>query len=282
VTLFDVKNVFFLLLLTCFLVGCSSDPIPVLRRSAPVDSSELKVVSQVQTNLLIPQINHGRHSIFKTYKKSGQSVLRAGAMKRLDFSGVAFDTPRTATLVTPRHVVMAAHFSRGKGQKVTFHDARGRPHVRTIIGTKRVKSPEGARSIDSVVGLLDMVVPVAYYRVLPPRDDYADLLTNALAVLTNQYRKIFIHRVTAIQDGYIRYGPLADRSSGVAGKIIKGDSSNPTFLLINDELVLIETRTGGGFGSGPFYSDPVVFAAVNRAIKALGAGGQLTPFPLNE
>ena len=62
---------------------------------------------------------------------------------------------------------------------------------------------------------------------------------------------------------------------GVAGRLIVGDSGNPSFLLLNGEPVLVEMHTVGGFGAGPFLSDPGNFAAINRMMRELGGGEQL-------
>ena len=66
----------------------------------------------------------------------------------------------------------------------------------------------------------------------------------------------------------------------VAGKLIVGDSGNPSFLLVNGEPVLLETHTTGGFGAGPFFSDPENFAAINRMMRALGGTAQLETVPV--
>jgi hypothetical protein len=57
---------------------------------------------------------------------------------------------------------------------------------------------------------------------------------------------------------------------------VVGDSGNPGFLLVNDEPILLETHSTGGFGSGPFFSNPGNFASINRMIEDLGGRERLS------
>ena len=53
--------------------------------------------------------------------------------------------------------------------------------------------------------------------------------------------------------------------------IIVGDSGNPVFFIIDNELVV--TTTWWTAQTGPFVSDPYVYAAINSAIAALSPSG---------
>ena len=51
--------------------------------------------------------------------------------------------------------------------------------------------------------------------------------------------------------------------------LIKGDSGNPSFVLVRGEPVLLETHTSGGAGAGPFYGSAEVQAGISAAIAQL-------------
>jgi hypothetical protein len=125
---------------------------------------------------------------------------------------------------------------------------------------------------------LDRPVPVRHYRVLAPRSDYGALLKGVPVPATNYRRYVMVHAVAAVSGGVIRFGP--SDMPGVAGRLIVGDSGNPSFLLVNGEPVLVETHSAGGFGSGPFFSDPENFAAINGMMRELGCGEQLETVPV--
>ena len=185
------------------------------------------------------------------------------------------DNPRTATLISPQHVAMAAHFTRGPGSRLIFHDRSGNRQEAFIIAVEKVKLSPGGSSTDIAIGRLDRSLPLTTYRVLPPRSDYRELLNGAKVLVTEQGRHVYIHTIRGVNPAHVSLGPSTDLL-GVNGKIRSGDSGNPSFLLINGELVLLETHTTGGFGAGPFYSAPEVFAGINAAMRKLGGGYQLS------
>lgn len=220
----------------------------------------------------------GAPDIFADYKADGPVTLGKNFTRRLDFTGIAWDERQTATLVSPQHVVMAAHFPRQLGATLTFHDRRGKPHQRTL---KQVISLRGVA--DVCVGILDQAVPdsISSYRLLPPNRDYASL-AGSLAIVTNQFRQAHLHEIGRIvgKSAFFKK-PDPDRVAlNLVRTVVKGDSGNPSFLLVGGELVLIETHTTGGMGAGPFYSDPELFNAINAAMKKLGGDQQLAVVPL--
>lgn len=60
---------------------------------------------------------------------------------------------------------------------------------------------------------------------------------------------------------------------------VGGDSGNPAFLIINDELVLLTCWTFGGAGTGTFVSDHI--SAINTMISGLGSSSTLTQIDLS-
>jgi hypothetical protein len=236
--------------------------------SPPVTSGVINPAASDGLLELAPSLANGRHAAFSQYDPAGKSKWSGGEVGSIDLSGVAFDQNQTATLIAPRHVLMATHYQRKVGERIVFHDRSGRPHSALLVAAK--SGPN-----DITVGQLDQSVPVRPYRVLSPRHDYGLLLKGVPVVTTNRQRHVFCHGLSRItESGWVFFGP--GPVPGVAGKMVAGDSGNPSFLLVNGEPILIETHTSGGFGGGPFVSDPANFAAINRLIGQMGGGEQLS------
>jgi len=250
------------------LSGCAGGGAGSRPSSAPVPARELKRVASEGLLALAPSLTGGRHRAFKRYDRDGKATWADGGVRTIDLSGVAFDNDRTATLIAPRHVLMSKHFGRKVGTRMVFHDRSGRPHEGFVVASR--SGPN-----DIAVGQLNRPMPVRPYRVLSARADYGSLLRRVPVVLTNRKGYVFCHEVAAITPGgWASFGP--GQVPGVAGKLVVGDSGNPGFLLINGEPILIETHTLGGFGAGPFVSDPANFAAINRLMGELGSGERLS------
>jgi hypothetical protein len=218
------------------------------------------------------------NDIFATYATDRPSPRGGNFTRRMNFTGVAWDDARSATLVSPEHVVMAAHYARAVGTPLVFHDRRGRPQRRVVAAVVSL-----AGLADVTVGRLDSPLPdsVRPYRLLPPSAGYSGL-EGCLAVVTDQRRKAFIHEIGTVSGNGIHFRlPAASRvPAHLTKRLVSGDSGNPSFLLVGGELVLIETHTAGGPGAGPFLSAPPVFAAINGAMSKLGGGQQLRTVPL--
>jgi hypothetical protein len=90
--------------------------------------------------------------IFDSYHTDRDANMADGWTRGMDMSGVSFNDSRTATLITPRHIVMAKHYSRPAGAPIIFHDRGGDRIQRKIIGF-------APASGDVMVALLDEAVP---------------------------------------------------------------------------------------------------------------------------
>jgi hypothetical protein len=218
------------------------------------------------------------NDIFSIYAIDRPSPRARNFTLRLNFTGVAWDDSRTATLVTPEHVVMAAHYQRPVGSTLVFHDHGGRPQRRELVAVESL-----AGLADVAVGRLDSPVPdsVHPYRLLPPSDGYG-ALAGCLAVVTDQHRKAFLHEIAAVHGTTLsfRHPAPARIAPHLTKNLVGGDSGNPSFLLAGGELVLIGTHTSGGPGSGPFLSSPALFAAIQEAMSRLGGGRSLQVVPV--
>lgn len=211
----------------------------------------------------------GFPNIFKSYTPKKDAVMMPGWARNFDMSGVSFDQRMTATLVTRRHVVMAAHYVRRLGSQVIFHDRNGKRLERTIVKVQKLPA-------DVAVGLLNMEVP-SNYRVYPlPRlqEDYSNLIGET-AVITDQNRRLFFHEIRRAKDHLLSFTYPVPSRHGFAKKLVSGDSGNPSFLIRDHELVLIGTHTSGGPGSGPFYGSALVQEKLQSAISAMSPGYKL-------
>ena len=111
--------------------------------------------------------------------------MAEGWTRGFDMSGVSFNDTRTVTLITPRHVVMAKHYSRPAAAPIVFHDRKGKRIERKIIGLMGAKG-------DVMVGLLDEPVPANYtsYPLPDPGTDAAGLVGRPVIAHSRRARRI--------------------------------------------------------------------------------------------
>ncbi len=208
--------------------------------------------------------------------------------KRLNLSGVAFDSSRTCTLISSQHILMAAHNRRGAGSVVKFHARDGSLITRTITAVMNSETISQANNApDVAVGRLDRAITqIPFYQVLPPRTDWPDYLDGALVLITRwNNREVIVGR-----ENRFFFGPNGSRHISFLsdtevpdfyeGSISSGDSGNPGFILIRGEPVLIHLNS---FTStrGPFLGDPEIQAIINGFMAELG-GGSLTTVTLSQ
>jgi len=214
----------------------------------------------------------GSPALFTSYRSTGPVSWNQGWPWKLDLTGVAWDKSNTATAITPRHVVMASHYIRKAGQDLVFHDRTGKRHARRLVSVIHFKEREHRG--DVAVGLLDRPLPesIRTYPLPSPPADEGLALVGAVALVTEQKRDLYFHRIARINGSHLgfRYGKSIP---GIRKKrLIAGDSGHPSFILSKGELVLIETHTGGGAGSGPFYGSKDVQNAIRAIVKELDSG----------
>jgi len=205
----------------------------------------------------------GDPDIFRLYSRVGHSKIAAGWPSGMDMSGVSFDDRMNATLVSRRHVVMAAHFKRKVGAKVVFHDRQGKYLERRLVQVSKVHG-------DVAVGLLDEPVPGGY-RVYPLPAATTDpaILVGRPVVVTDQHRRLFFHKVGRAGFGGISFEFDVEDKHGWGKKLVSGDSGNPSFLIVGRELVLVETHSTGGPGAGPYYGDAVLQENLKTVMAAM-------------
>jgi len=193
--------------------------------------------SKAMTGAEFESLKPSDNAVFQKYSANKSATYATNWTRGLDLSGVSWNRKQTATMISPLHFVSAAHYPRKIGQSVVLHDSQGKLVARKVVDLKRVV---GA---DVSVGLLDRPVPsgIKYYPV--PRPGQESVLVGRYAVVTEQNKRIFRHRIKMIKgNGLVMAYHL---EKGLNKRLIKGDSGNPSFYLSGDRLVLLETHTGG-------------------------------------
>jgi hypothetical protein len=263
------------LLAALALAGCNSSDIPRMPAapSSALSATGIRADSDQRFDALLEGV--ADNTIITNCATDRTASWGGNFTRRLDFTGVAWDDTRTATAISPQHVVMAAHYQRPVGSALVFHDRSGRPQRRTLVAV------ESLGFADVAVGKLDSPLPsgVKPYRLLPPSGGY-ESLAGCLALVTDQQRRAFIHEIASIQGNSLSFRHSGRVSPLFRKNLATGDSGHPSFLLVGGEMVLIGTHTSGGPGSGPFYSSPQVFSAVEAAMGRLGGGYRLSTVPL--
>jgi hypothetical protein len=181
------------------------------------------------------------------------------------------------TLITPRHVLGAAHHFGSGTQTLHFVKSDGTCVVRTITSTAYVPGT------DIKIGLLDLDVPagIAFARVLPT--------TWATKLPTLATRRVPAARITQLMQltvtdmwlsGITTHAePAALARTDWYRAAYSGDSGTPGFLIINGAMVLLNAAYSPGGGSGPFTS--AYHDEINTALTSLGGGYQLTDVDLS-
>lgn len=229
------------------------------------------------TRAMIPN-KPGKNWVFDAYVSadSPDVAWSRSWTKKIDFSGVAWDNPRSLTLISPRHALMAKHYQRRPGSMVIFHDRKGDEVPRAIVGIAEIAGT------DLAVVLLHDDVPknVKTYRVLEPSASYNESLTGALVLVTDKQRLVHVHEVRIAIGRSIVFKKADEIDAAFYENLVTGDSGNPSFVWLNGEPILVETHTTGGPGAGPFVSDPANFAAINEAMRSLSIGSEVPVYQL--
>jgi hypothetical protein len=248
------------------MVHCGAADPPATRPKAPQAGAVTDPAFSLNS---LEGLEAGDNRLFLAYDPNGEVRWNKGWPGQVDLTGVAWDSPRTATAITARHVVMAAHYSRKIDDTLVFHDHDGKRHARTLVNTVSLGGPPN--HTDITVGLLDRPLPdqIKTYPLLEPATDYADRLAGGLVLVTDHERRLFIHEIMFVSTKSLRFTFSPECKESMQKSLFRGDSGNPSFLWMRGEPVFVETHTMGGAGAGPFYSAPTQFQALKEAMKNL-------------
>jgi hypothetical protein len=200
--------------------------------------------------------------IFTVYNHHGPSIRSGNWTSRFDLTGVSWNDTRTATAISRHHVVMAAHYIRPTTVPLIFHDRSGARHVRTLTQVQTLTSVG-----DIAIGRLNEPLPagVAHY----PLATAVDGTPMRLALVTDQTMTVSLHRIGRASAGRVMLGYDPAIPKTYNRNLISGDSGNPAFVIGGGGLRLLTTFSTGGPGTGPFYGEPAIAAAVTQAMARL-------------
>ena len=162
---------------------------------------------------------------------------------------------RAGTLVTPRHVIGAAHYEYSVGAVVRFVEKDGTVHDRTVTG--KARHPDYSPHIpDLTIYTLDSDLPDTIKPCAVMPSDYTSYLVNeqvkTACLGLDQEEKALI--IDWNSGGRMRTPTDPNRLIFHENKI-SGDSGNPAFIIVDGELVLMTVWTWGGAGGGTAVAD---------------------------
>ncbi|KAK7115104.1 uncharacterized protein [Littorina saxatilis] len=193
---------------------------------------------------------------------------------------------KAGTLISPRHAVWARHYSIATNSTLRFVTRDGTVVDRRVAASRAVngKGGHGFYGRDIVVGVLDQDVPdtISFAKVMPhqimkmypPHDVHLPVLS------TDQEEKALVADFFIFNNKSIslRTPGTSSLHHDFYESKISGDSGNPSFFVLHDQLVLLFTFTTGGAGGGTnllYYHDEI-----NQIMTQLGGGYQLTEIDL--
>lgn len=183
------------------------------------------------------------------------------------------------TAITKRHVIFASHYAVSVGNQIVFVTNSNEIVTRTVSARNDLPSTS-LYYPDITIITLDTDLPdsITPCKFLPENyENYIPTWVDRIPVLCLDFEERgHVADVTNMSDIYGPSKYLARCSIPVDSKrlefyeeVISGDSGNPVFMIINDELVLVTTWTYGSAGSGTVLSKHI--AAINALLAADGA-----------
>jgi len=161
---------------------------------------------------------------------------------------------RAATLLTPWVVGMAKHYGIPVDGRVRFVTGEGLVEERRIDKRAWIDSGFSLVGTDIMLGRLDSpILNIAPAQILPQNfADYIDIQESSIPVITfDREEKVSLTRlIRDIDMPMVRLAnDTAEWKPYYESKIV-GDSSNPMFIIIGKQPVLLGFLTYGGVGSG--------------------------------
>lgn len=191
---------------------------------------------------------------------------------------------RAGTLISPRHIIFAAHYQISTGATVRFVDASNNVVTRTM--TNKLTHPSYSNYYpDITVGVLDSDVPntISFAKILPQNwSTYLPSLSNTYripALVLDQEEKALVSDLRGLTSNATFSTPTNTTRLGFFETIIGGDSGNPGFLIINGTLVILTVWTYQGAGLGT--SIVAQKTDINTMMSTLGGGYSLTEIDLS-
>jgi hypothetical protein len=194
---------------------------------------------------------------------------------------------RCGTLISPRHIIYAAHYPLTIGSSLRFVDNNNNVITRQI--TNKLTAPNNKNYYpDYEIGILDSDVPnsITPAKFLP--DNWTTKLTSIISELslvptiyTNQNEEVFTSDWVK-DDGMIRCSaPTVQSRLDFFSMLIAGDSGHPCFIMVpgSNAPVILTVWTYGISGSGTSLFRHKT--NINSLMTSLGGGYQLTEVDLS-
>jgi len=188
----------------------------------------------------------------------------------------------TGTLISPRHILYADHFSIKNGKKLIFVDMNNNCYIRTLSNQSLA-----ANFTDIKIGLLDSDLPanVSFCKVADFDLVQKINVNNKVPVLyTDQSRNALVADYYYV-GGYPfgKYGeidqPLVNsKRRDFYEQIVGGDSGNPVSFVYNNKIILLFTFVTSDLGATPSY----YLDQINSTMTTLGGGYTLSLFNEND
>ena len=188
----------------------------------------------------------------------------------------------TGTLISPRHILFADHFSIKNGKKLIFVDMNNNCYIRTLSNQSLAVS-----FTDIKIGLLDSDLPanVSFCKVAGFNLVQKININNKVPVLYTD-----TSRNALVADYYYaggfpfgKYGkidqPLVNsKRRDFYEQVVGGDSGNPVNFVYNNKIILLFTFTTSDLGQTPSY----YLDQINSTMTTLGGGYTLSLFNEND
>lgn len=187
---------------------------------------------------------------------------------------------RGGTLISPRHFALGKHFVfaiLSGGTDIKFVDDNNN------VVTRKLKAYESLSETDIAIGVLDSDVPssIKFAKVLPNNHSTYIASQTKYIIMIDQEQKALVATngfFPSYPNDFTFYSSIS--SDPIAAQFweagVAGDSGQPWFTLIDNELVIISTWWGPE--TGPSYS--AKYDAINNLMNKLGGGYNLTPVDL--
>jgi peptidoglycan hydrolase-like protein with peptidoglycan-binding domain len=237
-----------------------------------------EMINQIDSRIVGFSTSTGNIALYSTRATStGTWVVNTNNWSRvgsvpLDFSG---QSPwnstggynMSGTLISPRHIVFADHYKIANGATVVFIDSNG------AVVTRILQNSIPASTTDIRIGILDSDVPstVAYYPIISydQLKNYFFRVDDVPVVMLNQRDEVVVHdlekmihycmsnsnNVCSLYQEFLAHKlPQTSSTRSIFSKdMVNGDSGNPVFWVINNQLVLAThhsfTTAGNSYGN---------------------------------